>query len=291
MKQLTLSIIAVFLTAVLVTSFTTQHVNIASNLDLKSALKSEIVTADILSNGKYSGRSVEMTLTNNKMKSVQILIPAGTMYEPENDDEQTLIQLEDELITLKPNEKRMVRLAAFCTEAHDSAPSSEGTFTLAQNTNPKLKDLISYIDGKSVSKKAYQDAVWSITDHRPISNIVAEDAETKKFRTHIASLTGQKDTWYTSPQNYEQQADGRINSETVKITGELKFATDGVTAVHQALCDADGNVLFTGNKATPRKNDNTTLRFSVSVKGWEKGDYMVKVIRGDQEIKRFPFKV
>lgn len=260
-------------------------------IDLQTAIQSKQVTADISSNGKYRGRSVQLSLNNTSDQSIEIKIPAGTIYMPSDDGEQTLVQLEDEMIALAPGKSNQLLVPAFCTEASDRCPKRDGKFTIGKTKNAKLKKMISYLKGKKIDKSTYQDAVWAITDNESISNIDAADPATTAFRKHVAALTGQKDTWYTSPQEHQVDQRGNINSETVTIKGELKFNSDGKSAVHQELCDHTGKVLYKSNASTPRKSDNVTMRFSVRVKGWEKGDYIVKVVQGTKELKQFPFKV
>ena len=266
-------------------SETTEDVN------LKDALRSKQISADIISNGKYSGKSVKLKVSNNTGKELKVNIPAGSAYMPADDGEQTLVQLEEDFIVLAPNGTGNITIAAFCSESSDGCPSSDSDFTLSKTTNKKLNQMIAYMKGKKISKMAYQDAVWAITDGKAISNIQASDKVTKDFRQYVAKLTGKENTWYTSPQNYQVDERGNINSETVIIRGELKFPSDGVTPIHEEICDADGTMLYRSNTSQPRKSANVTMEFSVRVKGWTIGDYMVKVMEGDKELKRFLFKV
>jgi hypothetical protein len=262
-----------------------------SKVDLNQAIKSKQITAEIVSNGKYSGKSVELSLTNTTTKVITISIPAGSAYLPADDGEQTLIQLEEDMIVLQPGATQRKTIAAFCSEASDSAPSESGTFGLSSTKNEKLKQMIAYMKDKNIDKKSYQDAVWAVTDGRSISNIQADDKVTKDFRLYVAKLLGKEDTWYTSPQQYSVDPRGNINSETVVISGELKFASDGLSPVHEEIYDKDGNKLYSTNASTPRKSQNVTMNFTVRVKGWEVGTYTVKVMQGTVALKSFDFQV
>ncbi len=262
-----------------------------TTIDLKQALNSKQIEADIVSNGKYSGKSVMLKITNKTNKEIKINIPAGSAYMPADDGEQTLVQLEEDFIVLVPHATGKVTIAAFCSESSDSCPSSDGNFALSKTADKKLNQMIAYMKGKKISKRSYQDAVWAITDGKPISHIQAGDKVTKEFRHYIAKLMGKEDTWYTSPQQYQVDERGNINSETVVIRGELSFPSNGTIPIHQEICDADGSLLFKSNSSQPRKSTNVMMEFSVRVKGWEIGDYMVKVMEGEKELKRFLFKV
>jgi hypothetical protein len=261
------------------------------DLSLNQAISSKKINAKIISNGKYRGNSVMLKITNNTSSSLNVKIPAGSAYMPADEGEQTLVQLEEEFIALAPQATQNITIAAFCSESSDGCPSSDSAFALSSTKDKKLNQMIAYMKGKKINKTAYQDAVWAITDDKSISNIQANDKVTKDFRQFVAKLMGKENTWYTSPQQYSVDARGNINSETVVISGNLKFPSNGVTPIHEEVFDVDGNMLFKSNASTPRKSANVTMQFSIRVKGWEIGSYTVKVMEGDKELKSFPFEV
>lgn len=278
--------------AILIFVLITSYANTENNpVDLQSAVKAGTVTVKAVSNGKYSGNSIVLNLTSLTGKSQNIRIPAGTLYYPSDDEEQTLIQLEDQLIVLGGKETKRQLIAGFCSESSDRCPSEEKVFTLGQSSDPKLGKLVDYLKTKKVDKSTYQEAVWAITDGHSISSIYSDKTDIRDFRTFMADLTGQKDTWFSSPQEYTLDNRRNINRETVRITGQLTFDSDGNSPIHQELCDAEGNILFTSSSSTPRKSKDVKMSFSVRVHGWEKGNYFVKIMNGTTELKRFDFVV
>src|SRR5690606_31905115 len=112
-----------------------------------------------------------MNLTNTTSAPINILVPAGTTYLPANEDEQTLIQLEDQLIVLSPKQTKSTNIAAFCMEASDRCPTSSSAFKIAPTTDKKLTELTTYIKGKTIDKGSFQNAVWAISDGHSVSNI------------------------------------------------------------------------------------------------------------------------
>lgn len=247
------------------------------------------ITADVSSIGKHSGRSVKLTVTNTTSKSLKITIPAGTAYLPGNADEQTLIQLEDEFFVLEPKGTKTHMIAAFCSELHDMSPSERGKFKISKNTNKKLDEAINYLKGKKVDKTCFQEAVWAITDKSSISHVQANNAETLAFRKYVAELTGQQDTWYTSPQNHTLDRNRRIVSQTMTVRGKIEFPSDGTSVIRQEVVDKDGVVKFAMPPATPKKSTNVKMDFSVRVTGWEVGEYSVRILKDDIELKTYPF--
>lgn len=280
------SIVVVF---ALFSSFSKNAAPPTSNIH--EAVKSKSVAANVTSNGKHSGFSVVMNLTNKTSTPINILVPAGTTYLPANEDEQTLIQLEDQLIVLSPNQSKTTNIAAFCMEASDRCPTASSGFKIAPTTNKKLTDLSAYIKGKSIAKTSFQDAVWAISDGHSVSNITAEDPATIAFRKHVATLTGQKDTWFTSPQNVQIDENGNFQLETQHIRGRLEFVCAKGAYVHQDIHKANGDVMFKSDKTMQARSGNVGYTFHIQVKGWEKGDYYINLHDGTNQLAKYDFKV
>lgn len=262
-----------------------------STSNIYEAVKSKSITARAASNGKHSGYSVVMKVINNTSAPINVLVPAGTTYLPANNDEQTLIQLEDQLIVLSPNQTKSTNIAAFCMESSDRCPTASSEMKFVPTTHKKLIELTTYIKGKSITKTAFQDAVWAISDGHSVSNIAAEDPATLAFRKHVATLTGQKDTWFTSPQNVQIDENGNFQLETKHIRGHLEFVCAKGTIVHQDIHKANGDIMFKSDKTMQARSGNVGYTFHIQVKGWEKGDYYINLHDGTDRIAKYDFKV
>lgn len=262
-----------------------------STIDFHQAIAQKIISVNPISNGKYSGKSVQLKIENKTARKMVVKIPALTTYLPENEDEQTLIQVEDMIVEIDANESNQVLVPAFCSELSDRSPQKERQFAIAKSKNEKFRKLSNYISNNPVSKYNYQEAVWAISDNQSINNMTVDTPEDKSFRKFMSGLTSQKESWYSSPQETTVDPYGNINRETVRISGGLKFDSDGATIVYQAICDSTGKELFKGPERHIRKVKDVEMTFSIKVKGWEKGNYEVRVMRGESILKKFPFTV
>ena len=282
-------IVGLSIIIVLFSAFSYNSSNVKTNIF--DAIQSKKITASWLSNGKHSGNSVEIKIVNTSNTTIDLVIPAGTKYSTENGDEQTLIQLEDEFIALTPKQVYNGKVAAFCMEASDRCPTENLAMKISKNTNPKLNELTAYIKGKTLDKSTFQDAVWAISDGYSVSNIAAEDSATKDFRKQIASITGQKNTWFNSPQDVTIDEQGNFNMETKLIAGQLEFVCKKGAFVHQDIYKANGEAVLISDKAMQARYGNVRYRFQIRVKGWEKGEYYIKLHDGNEEITRYEFSV
>ena len=260
-------------------------------LNIHDAIKNKSIVSTITSNGKHSGYSVELKLHNTTSNSINLLIPAGTTYSTSEDGEQTLIQLEEQLVTLQPKQTLTTKVAAFCTEASDRCPTASSEMKIAPTTNKKLTELTTYIKGKPIDKTTFQDAVWAISDGHSVANIAANDPTTLAFRKQVAALTGQKNTWFTSPQSVHIDEDGNFQLETKHIHGRLDFVCEKGAMVHQDIHKANGDIMFKSDKTMQARSGNVGYTFHIQVKGWEKGDYYINLHDGTNQIAKYDFKV
>lgn len=257
----------------------------ARKISIEEAMKEQLISAKATSNGKYNQESVKMVLSNKSASKLIVVIPAGFSFYPSDDGEQTLVTTEEQFLDLEPKSTTTKLLKAYCSEASDGAPTEFSTFTFGKTKLPTLQKLANYTSTHNVSPTALQDAVWAVSSDRSISNIVAETPEDKALRTFISELTGKKDAWYTSPQNYELNESRNIVSETVKIQGDLKFSLAETTTFYQEIRKKDGEVMMKGQKMlTLQKGENIKFHFRIEVTGWEKGEYDVFVISTKNKI-------
>lgn len=254
---------------------------IAPPATMSEAIKKGLVSANVDSNGKTSYSEVHLTVKNRTKSDQRILIPAGTTYIPDDPNEQELIQLEDEILTLRGLEEKELIIKTYCTELSDRCPN--GAFELGQNSNKELSELITYIKKNPADKIAFQDAVWAITDKESISTMPNNSHEDRAFRSHVADLSGQENTWYTSPSRNSIDPLGNINRETVQISGELSFEAGKAMRVHEEIQNGSGQTIIKSEHHMQLRGGNVTYQFNIRVRGWQKGVYYVKVINDSRE--------
>lgn len=260
-------------------------------IHIQDAIQQGIISFTATSNGGHSEESVHLQMNNNTDKTIRIKIPAGTTYQPSEDDEQTLIQLNDDVLVLNPKQKRSKNLSAYCTEASDRCPSHESTFAISSTKDVHIKKLIEHLKNNPSNKLDYQDAVWTITDGHSLSNIYRDDLHSKKLRLFLADLTGQENPWYNSPHDYTLNEDRTIRRDVHEIKGELAFSCAPGTTIIEEVCRADGTVML--SHENPNKVPYGTVRYEFKLKttNWPKGEYYVMIRSTEKDIQKFEFVI
>lgn len=261
-------------------------------IKLEQAIQQKIIQTSFLGNGSYSGKSVKSEIQNLGSKARRILIPAGTLFDSPESDEQDLIITQDVFVDLAPNQKKSLVLDGYCTNSTRRVPIDNRVFKVSKLTKPGMNELLGMVKGKNISDFSIQDAIWSITDNALVSNIDGSDKTlVKSVKDFLYKHTKQPETWYTSPQVRVIQPDRSINHETIAIRGDLEFSGKQGAKVYEEICKENGEVLYTMNEYTVQKNGNVSYSFNLKVKGWKKGKYHVNVKSGDEVWKKFEFTV
>jgi NAD(P)H-dependent FMN reductase len=260
-------------------------------IDLETALKEGKIAAGFQSTGTYHGQSVSMNLKSNLGTVLKVKIPAGTLFISEDKGEQELVTVTDQIIVLQPRSQQQQNIYAYCSEASDRCPADGGKFSFKKSEDAQLRKLLGFLKTNKVSEGTIQDAVWAVTDRRPVSNIDYQIPADKELRKFVASMNGQSDPWYSTPQQRNVRTGGEIVSETVIVKGDLSFTCNKGAVVYQEIVKKDGTLMHKSNKTNTVRTGNVDFSFSLKVMGWERGEYSLKVKDGSQVLAEYPFRI
>jgi hypothetical protein len=289
----------IFSIFVIITSFDTENNENKKTffsgeiINLEKAISEKMISVNFVSNGKFSGKSILSEIKNLKATPIKICIPAGTYFQAPSDKEQDLIIPQDEFVSLSANQVKPMILNGYCTNSSNKAPEKSGKFKLATNKTPKeMQKLLVFLKGKKYENHTLQDAIWAITNKSSVSNIYGNDkASVTALRNELFTLTGQKQTWYTSPQEVIVNEDRTINRETASISGELEYQTKKGAVVRTEVFSPEGDSKIKTDDRTIEISGAMTFNFEVKVKGWKKGTYKVKIIENNKVLKSYDFVV
>jgi hypothetical protein len=262
-----------------------------TTMTLEQAIAKKMVNCRMASTGKYSGESVALTLTNLTGTPLNITIPNGTVFKPSEDEDQDLIIVDEQQIALNAKATTKQIVDGFCMEPHDSSPTPENGMKLSRNTNPKLQELTAFMNGKKYDSDIIQDAVWAVADGDDVSSIDNSDEKGKALRTFVAKLINKPDPWYSKKQERVVTPERVIESNPVMVNGMITIETEGAMKINEVVKKSNGQVMNTSEEMEFPKKGKWNYQFTLTVKGWEKGDYVVNVLSGTKLIKAFPFKI
>jgi hypothetical protein len=267
------------------------NADVAKTISIEDAIKTGTIQVAMTANGGFSENSIALKIINKTADDLKLIVKAGSVFYSTDPGEQELVLPIDHLILVKSRAQVHEQLSAYCTESSDKVPAQNGKLTMKQSSNKKLLELTTYFNKNKLSPVTYQDAIWSVTDQHPISNIVVNTKEDRDLRTFIAGLTGLKDVWYSSPQERVVSPDRQITQETVTISGDLSFKTKVGAVVHQEIHNKETGLLFKSDKRNTIKTGTVDYSFTIKVRGWDKGEYEIRVLEGSTLIANYPFSI
>lgn len=265
--------------------------NSSQNLSIFEAIKNKQVQFSAVSNGSHSGSSI--TIKIEKLKNIKsIIIPSGTRFKSEFDDDQDLITVDDEIIVLNSKSSNHT-IDGFCVQRENRSPSVESHFTIVKESNENLIKIANYLNNKSFDEDVKQTALWCVSNNADVSGIYhSGNKEVEKLRSYVCSLTGQENVWYNTNPNYTIDEERNIIQETTKVEGLIAYDVTRTGSMRMEVCKENGEVIRTLGGSTPISNLGTyRFNFSIKVKGWDSGTYSVRLKINDTVFHQEDFEI
>lgn len=262
-------------------------------LHLEQAISEKKVT--VKTNFNFLGKQgITLTILNNTTSPLKIEIPAGTIFEPENEDEQTLMNVEEKILAMKPKETTVVEVDGYCIMADKRCPKTANNFTISHVNHQNLNSFLGFIQKEKVSEMNLQAAIWAITDNEDIGAIEPTLDGDVKLREHISKMTGRENPWYTRKQEIIATPGEVIQRRSADVRGELEiFAQNNMKVIMTVENDQNEVKVKFKNVMKLVKNSENSFNFRIRVNTWEVGNYRVVIRKADtnEEVKRFDFEI
>jgi len=148
------------------------NINIDASLDdttLSHLIKSGDMIIEMIEStgGGTQGQIVEVIITNQSGEEIVFEVPPGLVFSPVETDEQDLMVLDGEVVTLEPGETIVFSPYVICIEADAAAPSSGSAYQIGYLESGDLLAFAECVDEEAEGTLAQDDiglqfAVWSI---------------------------------------------------------------------------------------------------------------------------------
>jgi len=210
------------------------------------ALRNGWISMDARLAAGFGEHALRLTLTNHH-KKMELLIPAGWHFVAEDTSVQNALTTQEVLVSLEKDQKRTLRLHAFCTNASKLSPRLDQAYISKGPAEGKMKELAQYVHRSKTEPSAVQGAVWSLSDGLDLTGIVNPE-----LATFTAHLTGQPVPEYFVRNGYQPEPGGPAYSyEPVSVEGLFEHRTEKEEYVNFGLYNAAGEPvqMFFENKS------------------------------------------
>jgi hypothetical protein len=153
----------------------------AAAADVRAVMAGDVpgVAVEVRGNGEFYGLALSLTFTNETDAEVEVVVPLGLQFVPDNEAVQTMIAAGAETITVPPTgggAPYATEIQAFCGQYPDDIPSAEDVFSAGEVASGDQAAVIALINEGGTFGRDQQEAVWHLTDGYDISaNTVAGD--------------------------------------------------------------------------------------------------------------------
>lgn len=212
-------------------SFLLNQTAFSAKVKLADAISKHQITVEVIGNGGYNGKSLNMKATNKTNYPLEIEVEAGSVFASADESVQDLMITQSETFALKPRASHTANLFTMCIQSHNMSPSLGDLFTYGRKANGDLLELAKLIDENDYQNSTAQSAVWSITDGGSITDIYGSD--TAMVRT-LAELISQSKNIPLSQFNFQPRVH-QITSikSSMEVLLEKSVENVSLKAYHQ----------------------------------------------------------
>ncbi len=265
-------------------------------INIHDAVAQNLVSLNAISNGDYSGKSIVLSMTPKVKSKYLIVVPAGTHFISEESSEQDIFVVEDQVLALTSSEGQEYTIEGFCSQYSNAAPEEGSGFKMTLTKNDNLSKLSKYMNGKGFSEDVKQNAIWSVSDKKSVSNIFDYDDENnpkvKDLRSYVCELTKLENVWYNTATSRTLTPERQIETTPTVITGKLEYKVEKPGKMSLSVYKSNGELVREIFKDVAINNvGETSFNFKGKVQGWEKGGYVVKVKIDEKVIHSQTFEV
>ena len=142
-------------------------------IEIVEALKQKIIT--LKTNGNPKGvhyiNPLTQPIVNLTAKEILLIIPSGTLFEPEDSTYQNIIISSVQNISLHVFEKKTVTLNGYCIEPDDSGPTADQNYKLGILNNQQLLAFCAFADSIKTPEITIQHGFWAIASNFDVNEI------------------------------------------------------------------------------------------------------------------------
>ncbi|MDC7997537.1 hypothetical protein [Gilvibacter sediminis] len=209
----------------------------------KTALDEAFVSANFRGNedSPHYYNPINLEVVNNESEVLTLIINTGQILYSENPDVQDIIITRGEEITLNPQEKKTISLYGMCIQEFNAAPDANAVYELGEMATGNLKTLAERIRKEEAYGIAGQQAIWALTNGRPIAEINSMDiAQTSEARGLVMDLIDSDTITVAGETIRRPQGNGLIKRS---MEGKFEYRLSKESKVHIALFNEDNIVL------------------------------------------------
>lgn len=255
-----------------------QPIFAADTLDILNASKQHGVYVKIEGLGGHSEYCVQITVSNKSKSYFLFRVKPGVLLVPEEDKFQDLLVVENKEIDLKPGQKIVATLRAFCAAHSKSSPKVKAPFEATQG-DPNLVSLATYIN-QNPGTGDIASAVWVVANGISIASISQSN---KGMLAIVSELSKQPIPDYTL--TYKTSSDRVFSNSPDRLKGDIEYTVVGEDLTSFQIYDEKGRLRKTIYNGKLTRRGLHREEYDIDVSKLKNGTYFLRVYQQNQLIK------
>lgn len=248
------------------------YTNQSYALSIEDAVKRNMILCVIESKGGHTGNCVDMNVKNLTSTKLIVKLESGRNLVSLDTNSQDILVVKEELFVLNPSQNQQKEIFGFCSESHKSEPHKSELFTIGEMKDKNIIKLTQYLAANKYPISAMQDAIWTMTNDRPIASIFHNNRDSiENLQEFVAQFTKTMSPWYSI--EYTEPDSGLASNVAKNIHGNIDVRLAKNTVVKIVVYDKF-NIpqLRTEILTSEQANEHP---FSVNVQALPRGRYHI----------------
>lgn len=241
-------------------------------LSIEDAILRNMIACDIESKGGHTGNCVDMRVKNLTPNRLVVKLESGRNLTSVDTNSQDILVVKEELFVLNPSQTQQKEVFGFCSQSHKSEPNKSELFTIGEMKDKNIVKLTQHLAANKYPISAMQDAIWTMTNDRPIASIFHNNRDSiVNLQEFVAQFTKSMSPWYAI--EYTEPDSGMASNTAKSIHGNIEARLTKNTVVKIVVYDKFNipqlrTEILTGEQANKHP-------FSVNVLSLPKGRYHI----------------
>ena len=292
-----LQTIAIFIAAgggFLLLSMNIKNINDSSPKEKYTSIETHIdnkkLEAEIRGTGGAQENCIELDLTNATADTLSVRLEPGRRLVSRDTTVQDILIVKERKQVLNPSANQKIAGYGFCCQSHKGGPDTSTKYGIGRMAPESWQNLITEINKHDFPVSAVQDAIWCLSNDKPISSIHHDDLDSiKTLRGIVADIKGEKIPWYSV--TYEEDTTMVTTNKPENVHGKLDYYLTNNAKVTINVTDKHGRLIRTLVKEKPLGQGEYTYHLQLDVKDWPEGKYRVFVYANRTVKKRKTFEL
>jgi len=257
-------------------------------MSIETALKHQLISYKSVNKGSHSGNCMDMEITNISKNKLVLKLESGRNLTSLDTNKQDILVVKEVLFVLNPAETIKKEIFGFCSQSHKSAPSTGETYAVGELKNDTIIQLTTFLSKNNYPLSAMQNAIWSLTNNRPVASIFHENRDSiESLQAFVAQFYEKVTPWYSI--QYSDADSGMVSDKASTIYGEFDGRLDENTIVKIVIYDKYQISQVRKEIVTSQKGNKHA--FSIAVHDLPSGRYEILFSTFGSRVDRKSFKI